>query len=68
MDLKYIVVGQRLDLAYEGRHRRFTVIQILDQEEISEAIESVIDGVHSLSIEPCVRLCLANWDTQIRLV
>ena len=68
MDLKYITIGQCLDLTYEGKQRRFTVTNVLHQKGSSETIGNVIDGVQSLSIKPCASLFIANWDTDVKIV
>ena len=64
VDLKYVYVGQKAQLVYEGRRRTFRVDRI-SAEITSEEDGEITSGLDSLKIGSVPLLWTAGWDTQV---
>jgi AAA family ATPase len=65
VDLKYITNFQTLEVFYEGRIRRFTVISVSAQQPNSGTPESLTDGMQKISVDPPAQLWIVGWETSV---
>lgn len=66
MDLKYITITQVLEILYEGRLRRFSVVSISQNSQSQKG--SLTHKIEALSLESKPQLWTVNWDSKISIV
>jgi len=65
VDLKYITNFQTLEVFYEGRIRRFTVSAVSAEPHGPEPLESLSDGMRTLSVDVPAQLWTVGGDTLV---
>ncbi|KII87583.1 hypothetical protein PLICRDRAFT_690240 [Plicaturopsis crispa FD-325 SS-3] len=69
VDLKYITSGQKLEILYEGRKRRFVVVHISAQHrDAKSSVEALAHNVSELSLDSSWKVWTAGWDTSVVLL
>lgn len=69
VDLKYITCAQILEVAYEGRRRRFSIISISSQRSpTEEQFDEFTHEFESLSVASSVTLWKVGWDCTVSTV
>ena len=67
VDLKYITSAQVLEVPYEGRMRRFTIISISAQRSDQPKHDEIAHGLESLSVASAPQIWIADWDCEVVL-
>ncbi|KAG6811242.1 hypothetical protein H0H92_008412 [Tricholoma furcatifolium] len=65
VDLKYITCAQILEVTYETKKRRFSVISITSNRSESEHVPTLAHDLESLSIDSHSKLWTVGWDSTI---
>lgn len=69
MDLKYITPTQVLELTYEGRPRRFTVVSASVKKATDQrTVDDITLDFANLAVQSPYQLWTIGWDTSVSVV
>lgn len=66
VDLKHITCSQMLEVMYESRRRRFSVVSVsTDRSTTNESIDSLAQSICSIYVSPLPQLWAVGWDSTV---
>ncbi|TRM62046.1 P-loop containing nucleoside triphosphate hydrolase protein [Schizophyllum amplum] len=67
VDLRIVTSKQVLEVAYEGRPRRFVVQSMSDGARAGDPVDNLAKSLENVSIDSAVRLGYISWDTTVSI-
>jgi AAA family ATPase len=69
VDLKHITSSQVLEVVYESRRRRFSVVSVSALRSVTkEGFDSLAHDLSALSVSPSSQLWAVGWDCTVLIV